>query len=106
MATNRIGSSEKSIPMTQSKQLEQLLDAPFIIRFVLGGRSLRISDILKLGQGSILELDISVDHPFQLWVNNCLIAHAETIVVNEKFGAKILHVGTTEERIKNLGSQT
>ena len=65
---------------------------------------MEIGDILTLGQGSILELTNSVDAPFELWVNNRLIAKAETVVVNEKFGARIVKIDSPKDRLKDMAS--
>ncbi|MGK5093502.1 FliM/FliN family flagellar motor switch protein [Deltaproteobacteria bacterium TL4] len=88
----------------QWAQMEQLLDLPITARLVLGGCNLEIGDILTLGQGSVLELDSVTEEPIQLWVNNRLIAKAETVVVNEKFGAKIVDIASAEERLKSMAT--
>ncbi len=87
---------------TQTMQLEKLLDMQFSARLILGGCTMEIDDILSLGQGAVLELDTPINEPIQVWVNDRLIAKAETVVVNERFGAKIVEIASREERLKDM----
>ncbi|MBF0288047.1 MAG: FliM/FliN family flagellar motor switch protein [SAR324 cluster bacterium] len=96
---------KKEIPKkvsTQAIQLERLLDMQFKARLILGGCTMEVDDILALGQGAVLELDTPITEPIQIWVNDRLIAKAETVVVNERFGAKIVEIASKEERLKDM----
>lgn len=86
----------------QAVQLEKLLDMEFRTRLVLGAVNMEIADILSLGQGAVLELDKAITEPLQLWVNDRLIAKAETVVVNEHFGARITEIASKEELLKDM----
>lgn len=87
---------------TQAIQLDKLLGLEFKTRLVLGECSMDIGDIISLGHGAVLELDTHISAPLQIWVNDKLIAKAETVVVNERFGAKIVEISATEERLKGI----
>ena len=62
-----------------------------------------ISDLLSLGQGSVLDLHRLVGESLDLFVNNRLIARGEVVVINEKFGARLTEIIPPEERIKRMG---
>ncbi|MBF0236286.1 MAG: FliM/FliN family flagellar motor switch protein [SAR324 cluster bacterium] len=96
---------QSALTAKQIAQFEQLLDMDFTVRFILGECTMEIGDILNLGQGSILELENWADQPFELWVNDRHLAKAETVVVNERFGARITEIGTPEKRINELASE-
>ncbi len=94
----------KTAQVSQSIQLEKLLDMRFNARLILGSCTMEIGDILGLGQGAILELDTPTHEPLELWVNDRMIAKAETVVVNERFGARITEISPTAERLKDMAS--
>jgi flagellar motor switch protein FliN/FliY len=63
-----------------------------------------ISELLQLGQGSIIELNKLAGEPVEIFVNQKLIARGEVVVVNEKFGIKMTDILSPTERVKQLGS--
>ncbi|MFW5930989.1 MAG: FliM/FliN family flagellar motor switch protein [Desulfosalsimonas sp.] len=54
-------------------------------------------------EGGVVELDKMADEPLDLYVNNRLIARGEAVVVNEKFGLRLIDVVSPSERIEKLG---
>jgi flagellar motor switch protein FliN/FliY len=68
----------------------------------LGRVEMPISEILSLGPGSIVDVGHMVDDPIELYVNDRLIARGEVVVVDEKFGLRITHIVSPEERIESL----
>jgi flagellar motor switch protein FliN/FliY len=83
--------------------LEVILDIPVQISMVVGNNQISIRNLLKLNQGSVIELDRMAGEPLDVLVNNTLIAHGEVVVVNEKFGIRLTDVASAADRIKNLG---
>ncbi len=63
-----------------------------------------ISELLQLGQGSVIELNKLSGEPLEIFVNQRLIARGEVVVVNEKFGIKMTDILNPIERVKQLGS--
>ena len=88
----------------RSKQMESLLGMKFTARLVLGKCKMEIGDILNIGQGAVIELDTPVRDSLKLYVNDRLIAEAETVVVHEKFGAKIEKIEPTAQRLKDIAT--
>ena len=87
----------------QSMNVEFLLEMPLTVTFEVGRAKMEISDLLSLGQGSVLELHRLVGETLDLMVNNRLIARGEVVVINEKFGARLTEIIPPEERIKRMG---
>jgi len=83
--------------------LEVILDIPVQISMVVGNNQISIRNLLKLNQGSVIELDRMAGEPLDVLVNNTLIAHGEVVVVNEKFGIRLTDVASATDRIRNLG---
>jgi flagellar motor switch protein FliN len=83
--------------------MEILLDIPLEITAELGRTRMIISDLLQLGQGSVIELNKLAGEPLEILVNQKLIARGEVVVVNEKFGIRLTDIISPLERIKQLG---
>ena len=66
-----------------------LMQIPLHLTVELGSCTMSVAEILKLGTGSIVELDRAADHPVNLLVNNWPIARGEIIAVGENFGLRV-----------------
>lgn len=75
--------------MTESANLEILLDVPVEVSVQLGSTHLPMRDVLNLAVGSVVQLDKVADAPVDLQVNSKLIARGEVVVVDNRFGIKI-----------------
>ena len=84
------------------RNMDFLLDIPLNISVELGNAKIKIGDLLKLSQGSVVELNRLTDEPLEIFVNKKLMAHGEVVVVNEKFGIRMTDVISPSERIKKL----
>ncbi len=84
--------------------LDFILDIPLEVSVELGRAKMLISDLLQLGQGSVIELTKLAGEPLEIYVNQKLIARGEVVVVNEKFGIRMTDIITPSERVKQLGS--
>ena len=82
--------------------MDMILDIPVTISVEIGRSKINIRNLLKLNQGSIVELDRLAGEPMDLIVNGTLIAHGEVVVVNEKFGVRLTDVISAAERVKKL----
>ena len=69
--------------------LKLLLDMPLTMTFEVGRAKMSISNLLSLGQGSVLDLHRLVGEDLDILVNGKLIAQGEVVISNEKFCAKI-----------------
>ncbi len=85
-------------------ELDFILDIPLEISVEIGRTKMIIKDLLKLSQGSIIELEKFAGEPVEVYVNGKLMAKGEVVVVNERFGVRITEIISAQERIKRLGS--
>jgi flagellar motor switch protein FliN/FliY len=88
--------------LTQSTNVDLLLDIPLNVTIELGRSRLSIRKVLELGPGSIVELDRLAGEPVDLLVNDKVVARGEVVVVDEYFGIRVLSLISPEERIKQL----
>lgn len=86
----------------QQIDLDFLMDIKLNITFEVGRTKMFISDLLSLGQGSVIELHRLVGEELDLLINGELLATGEVVVVNEKFGARIVEILTPEQRLNRL----
>ena len=82
--------------------LDVILDIPISIALQIGSAKISIRNLLKLNQGSVVELDRLAGEPLDVLVNGTLIAHGEVVVVNEKYGIRLTDVISAAERIQKL----
>lgn len=74
---------------TEAAKLDVLLSVPLQVTAELGRCKMAVSDVLKLGTGSIIELDRLAGGPIDVFVNSKLIARGEVVAVDENFGVKV-----------------
>jgi flagellar motor switch protein FliN/FliY len=79
-----------------------VLDIPLQLSVELGRARITIKNLLQLTQGSVVELDGLAGAPMKVFVNGCLIAQGEVVVVDEKFGVRLTEVIAPSERIARL----
>ncbi|PCI30781.1 MAG: flagellar motor switch protein FliN [SAR324 cluster bacterium] len=105
----QVAQSEQSVAKSTGKPVEQgvnldfLMDIKLTITFEVGRAKMFISDLLSLGQGSVIELHRLVGEELEIFVNGQMFATGEVVVVNEKFGARITKILDPDERIQRLG---
>jgi len=79
-----------------------LMDVELEITVELGRKLSLISDVLKLGKGSILELEKSAGENLDIYVNGKKLAEGEVVVIDEHFGIRITQLISPKERVNLL----
>ena len=72
--------------------LEAVFDVPVQVSAVLGRAKMDVGDLLKLGPGTVLELDRKVGEAIDIYVNNRLVARGEVVLVEDKLGVTMTEV--------------
>jgi flagellar motor switch protein FliN/FliY len=85
-----------------SPQLDLIQNVAVSVSVEVGRASLRIRDLLRLSQGSVVELDRIAGEPVDVCVNNTVIARGEVVLVNERYGIRLTQVVDAEDRVKLL----
>lgn len=81
------GEDEKS-----AADLAPVFDVPVNIQAVLGKASMDVATLLRLGRGSIIELDRKVGEAIDIYVNNRLVARGEVVLVDERLGVTMTEI--------------
>jgi len=84
------------------QSLEMLMGVELEIYVELGRKYMLIKDILKLGKGSVIELDKAAGEPLGIFVNGRKFAEGEVVVVDDHFGIRITQLLDQKERIKSI----
>jgi len=85
-----------------SVNMDFVLDIPLEVTVELGRTKMLINDMLKLGQGSVIELAKLAGESLEILANQKPIARGEVVVVNEKYGVRLTEVISPMERIERL----
>jgi flagellar motor switch protein FliN len=72
--------------------LHTVFDVPVNIQAVLGKTALEVAQLLKLGPGSVIELDRRVGEAIDVYVNNRLVARGEIVVVEDRLGVTMTEI--------------
>ena len=75
-----------------SHDLEAVFDVPVTVSAVLGKSGMEVSELLKLGKGTIVELDRKVGEAIDIYVNNRLVARGEVVLVEDRLGVTMTEI--------------
>ncbi len=75
-----------------AQDLEAVFDVPVNVSAVLGKTHMEVSNLLKLGRGTIVELDRKVGEAIDIYVNDRLVARGEVVVVDERLGVTMTEI--------------
>lgn len=75
-----------------AQDLEPVFDIPVNVSAVLGKSTMQVSQLLKLGRGTVIELDRKVGEAIDIFVNNRLIARGEVVVVEDRLGVTMTEI--------------
>lgn len=79
--------------------LSRVLDLKVELRVELGRRAMRISDVLDLGPGAVIDFQKASDEPLDIYVGGRLVARGEAVVVGERYGVRVTDVVSPNERL-------
>ena len=91
---------------TDASGIELLGDVDLHVTVELGRTEMLVEDVLKLGEGSVVELDKLAGDPVDVYVNNRLVARGEVLVLNDNFCIRISEiVADLEEQAEAAAEQ-
>ena len=93
-ASQRGAVRQDEAPRNIDRLLEVELDV--VVRF--GMTHIPLRDIVRMGVGTMIELNRAVDEPVELLVNGRLLARGEVVVVDGYYGVRITEIGSLAER--------
>jgi flagellar motor switch protein FliN/FliY len=83
---------EESDDGKSAADLAAVYDVPVQIQAILGKTQMDVAALLKLGRGSVIELDRKVGEAIDIYVNDRLVARGEVVLVEEKLGVTMTEI--------------
>ena len=87
----------KAAGKAEGGAIDLIKDVDLSVKIELGRTKMLIEDVLKLAEGSVVELDKLAGDPVDVFVNDQLVARGEVLVLNDNFCVRINEIVTTLE---------
>jgi flagellar motor switch protein FliN/FliY len=88
-------------PNTATRNLDFFKHIPVTVTLEVASKEVALGDLMTAGEGSIIELDKLNGEPLDVKVNGSLMGHAEVVVVNDKYGLRLIDV--VESALTSMG---
>ena len=92
--------SDKNTAAVSNLRLLENIEVKLTVE--VGNTEIKIKDLLRLNEGSVVELDRLAGDALDILANGTKIAKGEVVMVGEKFCIRFTEVATPEELIENL----
>jgi flagellar motor switch protein FliN/FliY len=86
-----VNATEENV-VKNAADLEAVFDVPVQVSAILGRTRMDVGQLLKLGPGTVLELDRKVGEAIDIYVNDRLVARGEVVLVEEKLGVTMTEI--------------
>ncbi|MEZ7817866.1 MAG: flagellar motor switch protein FliN [Pseudomonadales bacterium] len=100
MSENEENLDSPAVVVEANIDQEVIRAIPITMTVEVGTTSLKLRDLLRLSQGSVLELDRSVGELMDVKINNTIIAKGEVVTVGDKLGISVVEIVAPLERVK------
>lgn len=78
--------------------INMLYDVELEVKIELGRTMLTVEDVLRLREGSIVQLDKDAGAPVDIYINNRLVAEGEVLVLNDYFCVRVTNILSNKDR--------
>ncbi len=68
----------------------------------VGGAEIKLRDLLRVNEGSVIELERLAGDPLDILANGTIIAKGEVVMIGERFGIRFTEVVDPKERVKSV----
>ncbi|HHF0511804.1 flagellar motor switch protein FliN [Vibrio antiquarius] len=79
-------------PATAERDLSFFKSIPVTVTLEVASKEIPLGDLMKAGEGTVIELEKLNGEPLDVKVNGSLMGHAEVVVVNDKYGLRLIDV--------------
>ena len=86
---------QQAIQDAQVSSIDLLRDVELNVKIELGRARMLVEDVLRLGEGSVVELDKLAGDPVDVFVNDRLVARGEVLVLNDNFCVRVNEIVAT-----------
>ncbi|GIR83821.1 MAG: flagellar motor switch protein FliN [Rhodobacterales bacterium] len=93
---------ENTEDQESTENLKVLENIDVLLTVEVGRTEITIRDLLRLNEGSVVELDRLAGDPLDIMVNNTKIAKGEVVMVGERFGVRFGEIVDPEKRMESI----
>ena len=68
----------------------------------VGGAEIKLRELLRINEGSVIELERLAGDPLDILANGTIIAKGEVVMIGERFGIRFTEVVDPKERVQNV----
>jgi len=86
---------QQVIQDAQMSSVDLLRDVELTVKIELGRSRMLVEDVLKLAEGSVVELDKLAGDPVDVFANERLVARGEVLVLNDNFCVRVNEIVAT-----------
>ncbi len=79
-------------PAKKERDLSFFKNIPVTVTLEVASKELSLGELMKAGEGTVIELDKLNGEPLDVKVNGTRLGHAEVVIVNEKYGLRLIDV--------------
>lgn len=94
-ASFQLPNFQQVIAEAAASSIDLLRDVQLNVKIELGRSRMMVEDVLKLAEGSVVELDKLAGDPVDVFVNERLVARGEVLVLNDNFCVRVNEIVTT-----------
>ena len=84
------------------RNYRMLAEIPLRVSVEVGSTALKLSELMDLAEGSVVELDRQAHELLDIMVNGTLVAKGEVVTVNGRFGVRVVDVVATDARLVGI----
>ena len=101
---NLVDNSSESVnekkPGKENLRVLENIDVALTVE--VGGAEIKIKELLRLGEGSVVELDRLAGDPLDILANGTMIAKGEVVMVGERYGVRFTEIVDPEKRMESV----
>ena len=98
----KVGAEEEKSERSSLENLRVLENIDVKLTVEVGGAEIKLRDLLRINEGSVIELERLAGDPLDILANGVKIAKGEVVMVGERFGIRFTEVTNPENRVQKL----
>ena len=99
---SKVGVEEEKSERSSLENLRVLENIDVKLTVEVGGAEIKLRDLLRINEGSVIELERLAGDPLDILANGTIIAKGEVVMIGERFGIRFTEVVDPKERVKSV----
>ena len=98
----KVSTEEEKSERSSLENLRVLENIDVKLTVEVGGAEIKLRDLLRINEGSVIELERLAGDPLDILANGTIIAKGEVVMIGERFGIRFTEVVDPKERVKSV----